>query len=235
MSRYIAIEKNIEAFELYKALWAVRGIFGIRADSMTEGIEIAVKIEKSNKNDLYFIAIVADDIDYIPQLKILTEQTVAPIFIATSKPNAEERIKAYSQGADYYGEYCDTSEMNIETVVTKILSLDLRARKRPAKKPPLLLYGGVLLSPRRRVVFIKDKEVKLGKIEFDILRLLMNNIGIYLETSQILRKVWGADYVETDSENLYKAINRLRSKISEISPDREYIKVEREIGYKFLE
>ena len=219
MSCYISIEKNIEVFELYKVLWAARGIHGIRADNMTEGIEMAIKIEKSNKNDLYFIAIVADDIDYMPQLKILTEQTVAPILIATSNPNADERIKAYSYGADYYGEYCETPEMNIETVVTKIQSLDLRARKRPVKKPPLLLYGGVLLSPRRRVVFIKDKEVKLGKIEFDILRLLMNNIGNYLETSQLLRKVWGADYVETDSENLYKAINRLRRKISEISPE----------------
>ena len=235
MSRYISIETNIEVFEKYKALWAVRGIHGIMADSMTECIEIAMKIEKSNKSDLYFIAIVADDIDFMPQLRILSEQTDAPIFIATSKPDAVERKEAQNKGADYYGEYCETPELNIETVVSKIISIGRWTRKRPAKKPPLLLHNGVLLSPRRRVVFIKDKEVKLGNMEFQILRLLMSNCGNYLEAPQILRKVWGADYLDTDSENLYKAMNRLRNKLSEISPNKEYIKAERDIGYKFIE
>ena len=42
---YISIEKNTVVFELYRALWATRGITGVRAGTMTEGIEKAAEIE----------------------------------------------------------------------------------------------------------------------------------------------------------------------------------------------
>jgi hypothetical protein len=79
MKHYISIEKNIKIFELYKALWNQHGVTGIRADNMTEGIEKAIEIEKSKADELYFIAIVADDVDFMAQLKILSAETNAPI------------------------------------------------------------------------------------------------------------------------------------------------------------
>jgi hypothetical protein len=57
MRYYISIEKNIEVFEMFKALWAERGVFGIRADSMAEGIERAQEIEKTKTDELYFMPI----------------------------------------------------------------------------------------------------------------------------------------------------------------------------------
>ena len=110
-----------------------------------------------------------------------------------------------------------------------------RWANRPATLPPVLIGGDIILSPSRRVVLIKDTEVVLQKKEFAILQLLMANKGHFMEPGQLLRKVWDSDYMEADNKNLYKTINRLRNKISEVSPNKEYIKVEREIGYKFIE
>ena len=57
---------------------------------MTEGIKKAVEIEKSATDELSFIAIVAGNIDYLPQLKILSEETNAPILIATFDYSEDE-------------------------------------------------------------------------------------------------------------------------------------------------
>ena len=231
MRCYISIEKNIEGFELYKELWFVRGINAIRADSMSEGIEKAIEIEKSKINELYFIDIVADDIDYMPQLSILNEETDAPILIATSTPDANERKEALNNGADYYGEYCETTEQNIDTVIAAINSIVRRAKKhRPLSK--ILVCKDLLIEPASRQVFVKDKPVSLTKLEFDVLRYLVSNNGRFLTHSQILHEIWGDE--ENESGVVRKTISRLRGKLSEASPDCDYIKSERDIGYKFL-
>jgi hypothetical protein len=77
MKYYISIEKNIEGFDFYKALWSLRGIVGVRADTMDDGIEKAIEIENSKTDELYFIDIVADDIDYMPHLRTLSAKTTS--------------------------------------------------------------------------------------------------------------------------------------------------------------
>ena len=233
MRYYISIENNNEGFEFYRTLWAARGINGIKAGTMTEGIEMAIEIERLKTNELYFIDIVSDDIDYMPQLKILSEETDAPILIAASKFDSGEREKALNTGADFYGEYCETPEQNINAVIAAINSIERRARKRkfPAK---IITDGKILISSSSRQVFINDAEVFLVKKEFELLRYLMINRGRFLTHTQLLRKVWGEEYSDNGTELLWQTIYRLRCKLTEISPDVEYIKVEREVGYKFL-
>jgi AmiR/NasT family two-component response regulator len=63
-----------------------------------------MEIERLKVRELHFIAIVADEIDFMPQLPILSDETSAPILIATSKPDANEREEALNNGANYYGE-----------------------------------------------------------------------------------------------------------------------------------
>ena len=217
MRYYISIEKNIEIFEMYKALWAERGYIGIRVDTMTEGIEKAVEIEKVKTNLLYFIDIVADDIDFMSQLKYLSEQTNAPILIATSKPNDDEHAEAIRNGADYYGHYFDTPEKNINMVISEIESIERRARKRPLQKPQLLLYGDILLSPPCKIVLVNGKRIDLSPQEYDALKLLIENKGRVLKHEKIYSHMYDGNTYrkETDEHILHNLIKRLRKKICE--------------------
>ena len=88
-SFYVSIEKNVEVFESYRAVWEMRGIRGVRAGNMTGGINKVIEIEKSEGDELFFVDIVEDDIDFLPQLKILAGETDAPNLIATSHPNED--------------------------------------------------------------------------------------------------------------------------------------------------
>jgi len=231
MRYYISIEKNIEVFEMYKALWAERGYIGIRADTMTEGIEKAVEIEKVKTNLLYFIDIVADDIDFISQLKYLSGQTNAPILIATSKPNDDEHAEAIRNGADYYGHYFDTPEKNINMVISEIESIERRARKRPIEKPLLLLHGDILLSPPCKVVLVNGKKIDLSTQEYDALQLLLVNKGRVLKHEEIYNHLNVGQYTKETADNmLYSLMKRLRKKICEHT-DNEYIESVYKVGY----
>ena len=210
MRYYISIEKNIEVFEQYKPLWHKLGIIGIRADTMTEGIEKAVEIEKSPNNELYFIDIVADDIDYMSQLKILSAETQAPILIATFNPDNDEHHKALNNGADFYGEYCETTEQNIEGVISFINSMNRRSGKTNGRTE-LVFYNNVLVVPAYRNVFINDVEAGLTKKEFDVLYYLMINRGNVLEFEQIYDHVWG--YGESKSTNINESVKAIIKKI----------------------
>jgi len=119
MQHYISIEKNRNGgFEYFKTLWAERGITGIMATTMTEGIEKATEIENSKNDELYFIDIVADEFaNYMAELRILSEETNAPILIVTSNYSTEEHRQATLNGASFYGGYCEPAENNIDAVI----------------------------------------------------------------------------------------------------------------------
>jgi two-component system alkaline phosphatase synthesis response regulator PhoP len=211
MRYYISIEKNIEVFELYKDLWSLKGIVGIRAGSMTEGIEKAIEIENSKTDELYFIDIVANDIDFMPQLSILSARTSAPILIATSDYDENEHHKAQDNGADFYGKYCETSDKNIKGVVSFINTLNRRAIK-PIQPIELIFYGKILISPTHRHVFVDDKETGLTKTEFDVLYYLANNIGHAKTFEQIYDHVWGEESDKSVTEAVKAVIKKIRFK-----------------------
>jgi DNA-binding response OmpR family regulator len=231
---YISIERNIEGFEFYKSLWKAYGVEGIRADTMSEGIKRAIEIEKlHSKAELYFIAIVADDVNYMPQLKMLREETNAPILIAVSKENYTEKQhhESLRNGANFYAPYCEKPETDISGVLSAIESVRLQDKKR---KPPsrILAHGDILVDIKRHKAFFKDKEVVLAGTEMRILHYLMLNRGITLNHEQIFQNTYN-DYENVSADSLYSAIKRLRKKIRDVVQT-DYIETVREVGYRLM-
>ena len=226
---YISVEKNLEVFALYEALWKARGIEGIRVDTMTEGIKKAVEIDKSPADELVFIDIVADDIEFMPQLKILSEETNAPILIATSDYNEIEREEALNNGADSYGAYSKISEQqDMNGVMAVVNSINQRTKKRKAPNR-ITAHGDILLAANYHKAFFMDKEVSLTNIEMKIMQYLMINRGNTLSHGMIVEEVYGGDE-EVTANHLYSAMKRLRKKIRNVVPF-DYIRTVRGVGY----
>jgi DNA-binding response OmpR family regulator len=228
---YVAIEKNAESFEMYKALWQAHNIYGIMAKTMSEGIEMAVEIEKSNTDELFFISIVADDIDFLPQLQCLADETNAPILVATSKSRytEKEHHAALSGGADYYATYADKPETDINGVFSTIRSMSQRAKKQKTPSE-IITHGDILMVVNRHKVFVKDKELLLTGTEMKILHYLLLNRGNVLTHGQIYRNVYD-DYEDISADSLYSAIKRIRKKMRDITHT-EYIETVRDVGYR---
>ena len=164
------------------------------------------------------------------QLHILSAETEAPILIATSNYDEIEREAALNNGADAYGAYSEISEeQDLNGVIAVINSLSQRAKK---KKMPskALVHKDLLIAPGSVQVFVNDRPVSLSKLERAVLRCLMENKERVVPMKDILRKVWGKAY-EHNNELLWRTMNRLRKKLSDASPETEYIVFVRDEGY----
>jgi len=230
MNTILAIDTDLTVHEQQTAAWGKIGIGTSRVETMNEAIS-----RLSRGETFLFIAINEDSIpDYIPQLPLMRDVTNLPIFIITSNYTTSKKVAAIQSGADVYDPFSNFVKENVFGAL-ELLKLQKRWAELPKEPSAVLIGGDIILSPLRRIVFVKDIEVSLRKKEFDILYHLIANKGQFLTHKQLLYKVWGDEYSENGNDILWKTIYRLRSKLSKASMGKEYIKAERETGYKFTD
>jgi DNA-binding response OmpR family regulator len=229
---YVAIETDTEFFEFYRKLWQEHGVEGLFAGSMSDGIEQVTKIERARCSELLFVSIVADQINFLPQLRILRARTSAPILIATSKANYsdKEHHDALNNGADFYAEFCSQPELNINGVLAAVNSANQRSAK-PKRPKNSITHGDIYLDADFHKVFIKDKEIPLSSAEMRILRQLLSNRGQILTHKQICDQINAESDVYLTTNAIYSAIKRLRHKMRGAS-DHDYIETIRNAGYR---
>jgi two-component system, OmpR family, KDP operon response regulator KdpE len=81
----------------------------------------------------------------------------------------------------------------------------------------------------RRIVRVRNEEVKLSPREYEILRVLVQHAGRVLTHQFMIRQVWGGI---ADIQNLRVYVRQLRQKI-EPDPERPtYILTETGVGYR---
>ena len=225
----LAVVRNITVHERQAAEWAKYDVGAQRVGTMHEAI-----VRLKSGEQFFFVVINEDCIpEFLIQLPVMRDITAFPIIVVTSTFTMEKKIIAMDHGADLYVPFSEKIEHDIHATF-RVFKAQSRWANRPDNPPPVLIVGDIVLSLSRRTVLVKDTPVSLTKLEFDVLHYLMANQGHFLTHSQILLKVWGSDYQDDGSGLLRRTISRLRRKLSKISPDCEYIKVEREVGYKFL-
>ena len=224
----MAIDKDAAVHEREVADWMKYGIDALRFDTMTEAIYILTL-----RDDFLFIAINEDTIpDFISQIRIMREVTNLHIFVITSNYTIGKKLIAMNNGADVYDHFDAYIKKNVIVALT-MLKAQKKRSKRTQKSLRTLTGGDIVLSPLHRSAFIKDVKIPLTKKEFDTLQYLMVNDGNIVTHARLIRKVWGDKHDLIDTALLYATVDRIRRKLSEISPANEYIEIERGVGYRF--
>jgi two-component system, OmpR family, KDP operon response regulator KdpE len=155
---------------------------------------------------------------------IRARNETVPIVILSSRSDEAGKVDALDHGADDY--------------VTKPFGMDeLLARMRAALRHQLHVQGerpifrvrDLSVDPIRRVVKIRDNEVKLSPKEYELLRVLVQHAGKVLTNRFLVTELWD---VHTDLQYLRVYVRQLRHKV-ETSPERPYyILTETAIGYR---
>jgi two-component system KDP operon response regulator KdpE len=163
-----------------------------------------------------------DGLDVLQTMRLRNESV--PIVVLSSRDDETSKVKALDLGADDY--------------VTKPFGMDeLLARMRAAVRHQLQVQGerpifkvdDLSVDLVRRVVKIKDSEVKLSPKEYELLRVLVQHAGKVLTHRFLLGELWDT---LTDAQYLRVYVRQLRQKI-EIDPERpKYILTETGIGYR---
>jgi two-component system KDP operon response regulator KdpE len=147
-----------------------------------------------------------------------------PIIVLSSRADEAGKVRALDLGADDYV----TKPFGVDELLARIRAA-LRHRLQQQGEHPIFRVRDLAVDLVRRIVTVKDAEVKLTPREYDLLRILVAHAGKVLTHKFILREVWGT---ETDVQYLRIYIRTLRQKI-EANPDQpELIQTEQGVGYR---
>ncbi|MGD0515888.1 MAG: response regulator transcription factor [Rhizomicrobium sp.] len=147
-----------------------------------------------------------------------------PIIVLSSRADEAGKVRALDLGADDYV----TKPFGVDELLARVRAA-LRHRLQQQGEHPIFRVRDLAVDLVRRIVTVKDVEVKLTPREYDLLRLLVGHAGKVLTHKFILREVWGT---ETDVQYLRIYIRTLRQKI-EADPDQpQLILTEQGVGYR---
>ncbi len=149
-----------------------------------------------------------------------------PIIILSSRTDEAGIVKALELGADDYV----TKPFRMNELVARI-RVAIRHRLQTQGERPIFQTGELTVDLVRRLVKVRDTEIKLSPKEYEILRVLVQHAGRVLTHRFLLDKIWGEI---TDIQYLRIYVRQLRQKIED-SPDQpKYILTETGVGYRMV-
>ena len=95
-----------------------------------------------------------------------------------------------------------------------------------------LVSGPFVLNPRNRTLEKDGQRLKLTQIEYQLMKLFMENPGKAMSREDILSAVWGSDF-SGELKTVDVNIRRLRIKIESDPTEPEYITTVWGYGYKW--
>ena len=205
---------------------------GYRTVSAYNGEE-AIRCVNEDNIDLILMDIMMPQLDGIRATARLRESGGnIPIILLTAKSEDTDKVLGLNIGADDY----ITKPFNPIEVIARVKSqlrryTTLGGRTTVDSPGGALRNGSIIMDDEAKSVTVDGESVSLTPIEYNILRLLMKNLGRVYSTAQIYEQVWNDPAL--GSENTVAVhIRHLREKI-EIDPaNPRYLKVVWGLGYK---
>lgn len=192
---------------------------GFRAESTFDGVT-AVERLATGKFDLALLDLMIPKLNGYEVLKSLNKnEIIVPIIIVSAKDGEYDQADALDLGADDY----IVKPFNAVTLESRIRAV---LRRRPRGSLNLLISGELEVDSLRRTCVLRDEEVSLSKIEFDLLWLIMSAEGAVVRRADIEDEIWG-DVPTSNVIDVY--MGYLRKKIGS-----HYFEVVRGHGIRFI-
>jgi two-component system KDP operon response regulator KdpE len=150
------------------------------------------------------------------------------ILVVTVRDSESDKVEALDAGADDY----ITKPFRINELIARIRAA-VRRRRIPQTPSRERIKAGIFeIYPGRRIVMKRGVEVHLTPTEFDLLSVLVKNVGHPIPHAKLLSSVWGVEYGE-EREYLRTFILQLRRKLEDDPTTPVYVQTVSYIGYLF--
>ncbi|MBB3662318.1 two-component system response regulator RegX3 [Prauserella sediminis] len=204
---------------------------GFTAALATTGQQALEEFDR-NGADLVLLDLMLPGMSGTDVCKQLRARSSVPVIMVTARDSEIDKVVGLELGADDY----ITKPYAARELIARIRAVLRRGGDTTAAEPetaPLVLSAGpVRMDVERHVVTVGTEEISLPLKEFDLLEYLLRNVGRVLTRSQLIDRVWGADYVG-DTKTLDVHVKRLRSKLEPDPGQPQYLVTVRGLGYKF--
>jgi two-component system, OmpR family, KDP operon response regulator KdpE len=219
----LVIDDELQMRRLLRVCLEANGYRVLEAATGKDGIAEAAQ----RPPDVVILDLGLPDMEGVSVLKRLREWSQVPVVVLSVRDREEDKIAALDNGADDY--------------VTKPFSSgELLARLRvaqrhaaPSSETTVFRSGLLEVDLAARVVKRKGVEVKLTATEYNLLRLFVQHAGKVLTHHQILREVWGPNYIE-QTHYLRVYLAHLREKLEANPAQPELLITEPGVGYRLI-
>lgn len=193
------------------------------------GLE-AIELVKSEEINLMLIDIMMHKLDGINAVLQIREIVNIPVIFLSAKTEESDKILGLNIGAD---DYISKPFSPLEVVARVKSHLRRYATLLNIKEEQEKIFqvGGLVINDDTKAVTVDGDLVKLTPMEYNILLLLLKNIGRVLSMEQIYESIWKEEPVGAEN-TIAVHIRHIREKI-EINPkEPKYVKVVWGVGYK---
>lgn len=183
---------------------------------------------RRDTTDLLVLDLGLPDMDGLDVIRQIRDGGASlPIIVLSSRDNESAKVKALDLGADDYV----TKPFGVDELLARI-RMAQRHRLQQEGEKPLFHAGDLCVDLVRRVVMVRNEEVKFSPREYEVLRLMVAHAGKVLTHRFMLQEIWGG---ASDVQYLRVYIRALRQKI-EADPERpSHILTETGVGYRLRE
>jgi DNA-binding response OmpR family regulator len=165
----------------------------------------ALDLARSQPFDLIVLDVMLPEVSGFEVCRILRQHSDLPILLLTAKSDESDRVVGLDIGADDY----IVKPFSMRELLARVRAA---LRRRAASRAVPLTVGDLVLDATRHEVRLGESVLALTPKEYDLLQMLIQNVGIAMSRGQLLQKVWGYDYTG-DERTVDVHISWLRRKL----------------------
>ncbi|HEY3317842.1 MAG TPA: response regulator transcription factor [Coriobacteriia bacterium] len=211
--------------QIRRALRSVLQVRHYEVELAASGEE-ALELTAARTPDLIILDLSLPGMSGLEACRRLREWYRGPILVLSVRSGDEDKIAALDLGADdYLTKPFSTGELlaRIRALLRRTAGADTSAGEFRTRE--------LCIDFGRREVTVRGEQVRLTRIEFDILALLARNADRVVTSRMLLETVWGPEYAG-DSQTLRVHVSHLRHKIEAPGDIPRYVLTEPGVGFR---
>jgi two-component system, OmpR family, KDP operon response regulator KdpE len=220
--RVLVVDDEHQILRALKVILREAGYDVVEAATVEEALDRAAV----RPPDAAIIDLVLPDQDGVEVTRRLREWSQMPILVLSAIGEEEEKVRALAAGADDYV----TKPFASRELIARLEAALRRVDSQPQE--PVIAVGGLEVDFAGRNVSRDGEEIHLTPIQYDLLRVLLQNRGRLMTHRALLVEVWGPAY-ESDTQTLRTHIANLRRKIEPDGRHPRFIRTDPGVGYRF--
>lgn len=221
--RVLVVEDDHEIRTMIQSALKVEGFEVSTAVSVRE----AQALLQHGSPDVMVLDLGLPDGEGLTLVRAVRAQSSLPIVVVSARHQELQKIELLDAGADDYL----TKPFSVGELLARI-RVSLRHRG-TALAPAVTQYqlDALMVDLEKHAVTLAGEPVRLTPTEFNLLARLVRSAGRVVTHRQLLRDVWGAEYVDhTHYLRLY--MGQLRAKLEQNPAEPKYLQTETGVGYR---
>lgn len=218
MPKMLVVDDEVNLRALVRTYAETEGFSCREAKNGNQALEAA----EEESFDIIILDIMMPGMDGFQTLAALRKTTETPVILLTARGEEYDRLLGFSLGADDYV----PKPFSPKELMARVKAVLKRSRQGSEAGTQ---YGTLEILEKAHAIRVAGVEVEITPKEFDLLLYLSKNNHVALSREQILKNVWGYDYLG-GVRTVDTLVKSLRERLGN---ERELIQTVWGVGYKF--